>query len=49
MKRKGMNMMATKDFLNKLIQTCPDGIIGIDPNVIKIRFFNSLSCLVNDR
>jgi PAS domain S-box-containing protein len=25
-----MNMMATKDFLNKLIQTCPDGIIGID-------------------
>jgi GGDEF domain-containing protein len=25
-----MNMMATKDFLNKLIQTCPGGIIGID-------------------
>jgi diguanylate cyclase (GGDEF)-like protein/PAS domain S-box-containing protein len=25
-----MDMMASKDFLDKLIQTCPDGIIGID-------------------
>jgi len=23
-------MMATKEFLDKLVQTCPDGIIGID-------------------
>jgi len=23
-------MMATKDFLNKLVQTCPDGIIGVN-------------------
>ncbi len=23
-------MMTSKDFLDKLVQTCPDGIIGID-------------------
>jgi diguanylate cyclase (GGDEF)-like protein/PAS domain S-box-containing protein len=30
LEQQGMDMMASKDFLDKLVQTCPDGIIGID-------------------
>ncbi len=35
-------MMANKDFLDKLVQTCPDGIIGINRKGIAI-IFNSSS------
>jgi len=30
LEQQRMDMMASKDFLDKLVQTCPDGIIGID-------------------
>jgi len=30
LEQKGMDMTASKNFLDKLVQTCPDGIIGID-------------------
>jgi diguanylate cyclase (GGDEF)-like protein/PAS domain S-box-containing protein len=30
LEQQEMKMMATKEFLDKLVQTCPDGIIGID-------------------
>ncbi len=36
--QKGMAMMASKDFLDKLVLTCPDGIIGVDREGIVIIF-----------
>ena len=36
--QKGTDMMASKDFLDKLVLTCPDGIIGVDREGIVIIF-----------
>ena len=32
------DMMASKDFLDKLVLTCPDGIVGVDREGIVIIF-----------
>ena len=38
LERQRMDMMANKDFLDKLVMVCPDGIIGINREGVVIIF-----------